>query len=118
MKSLRQGKANLKESFGRIDNGEVYIYNMHISPYAFANRFNHEPRRTRKLLLHKAQIKKLIGKVQEKGLTLVPLRLYFKRGRCKLEIALAKGKKFYDKREAIKKKDSDRELQRALRRKI
>ena len=114
VKSLRLGKVNLKDSYGRINKGEVYIHNMHISPYSFANRFNHEPMRTRKLLLHKREIKKLIGKTQEKGLTIVPLKIYFKEGKCKLEIALAKGKRLYDKRETLKKKDSDRDIQRLM----
>lgn len=114
VKSLRLGKGNLKDSFGRIENNEVFLYNMHISPYPFANRFNHEPERTRKLLLHKSEIRKLIGKTKEKGLSLVPLKVYFKSGKCKIEIALAKGKKLFDKRESIKKKDMEREVAKEM----
>jgi SsrA-binding protein len=114
VKSLRLGKANLKESFGRIENGELFLFNMHISPYSHGNRLNHEPRRTRKLLLHKKEIKKLIGKTKEKGLTLVPTKIYFKDGKCKVELALGKGKKLFDKREEIKRKDAEREAQRSF----
>lgn len=117
VKSLREGRANLKESFANVRNGELFLYNAHISPYSHGNINNHDPIRTRKLLLHKKQIKKLIGKVQEKGLTLVPLRLYFKNGKVKVELALAKGKKIYDKRRDIAKRDSERELRRQLRHK-
>lgn len=117
VKSLREGRANLKESFANVRNGELFLHNAHISPYSHGNINNHDPIRTRKLLLHKKQIKKLIGKVQEKGLTLVPLRLYFKNGKVKVELALAKGKKIYDKRRDIAKRDSERELRRQLRHK-
>ena len=114
VKSLRMGKANLKDSYARIKNGEVFLVGTHISPYPFANYNNHEPLRDRKLLLKKQEIKKLIGKTTEKGLTLVPLKLYFKHGRVKLELALAKGKRLYDKRETLRRKTQEREAQRAL----
>ncbi len=115
VKSIRSGSANLKDSYAEIDHGEVYINNFHISPYKFASPFlNHDPYRRKKLLLHKYQIRRLIGKVQEKGLTLIPLKVYSKNGRMKMEIALAKGKKLYDKRRDIKKRDLDREKERAL----
>lgn len=115
IKSLREGRANLKDSYANIKEGEVFLYNAHISPYSHGNINNHDPVRARKLLLHKKEIKKLIGKVQEKGLTLVPLRLYFKNGNVKVELALAKGKKIFDKRRDIAKRDSDRDLRRQLR---
>jgi SsrA-binding protein len=114
VKSLRDGKANLKDSHVRISKGEAVLFNAHISPYPAANRFNHEPTRTRKLLLHKREILRLTGKVAEKGMTVIPLRLYFKNGRVKAELALARGKKLYDKREALRKKDIRRELERSL----
>ncbi|TCS82501.1 SsrA-binding protein SmpB [Tepidibacillus fermentans] len=117
IKSIRAGKANLKDSFARISNGEVFLHNMHISPYEQGNRFNHEPTRTRKLLLHKEEIRKLIGKTKEKGYSLVPLKLYLRNGFAKLDLALAKGKKQYDKRQAIAKRDANREVARALREK-
>ena len=110
VKSLRAGKANLQDAFARIENGEIYLYNMHISPYEQGNRFNHDPKRTRKLLMHKYEINKLFGKVREKGLTLVPLKVYFSRGRAKVELALAQGKKLYDKRDAQAEKDAKREM--------
>lgn len=116
VKSLRAGKAQLKDSYGRIERGEVWLFNAHISPYAAAAQFGHEPTRSRKLLLHRRQIAHLIGKVKERGLTLVPLRLYFKDGRAKVELALARGKKLYDKREATKEREVRREMDRALRR--
>ncbi len=114
VKALRDGKANLKDSYANVKSGELFLYNAHISPYSHGNIHNHEPVRERKLLLHKKQIKKLIGKVQEKGLTLVPLELYFKNGKVKVNLALARGKKFYDKRHSIAKRDSDRDLKRQL----
>ncbi|MCC6444814.1 MAG: SsrA-binding protein SmpB [Armatimonadetes bacterium] len=114
VKSLRQGKANLQDSFCRVQEGEMWVYNLHISPYEQGNRWNVDARRPRKLLLHKGEIERLIGKVQEKGLTLIPLQIYFKRGRAKLEIALARGKKLYDKREAIAERDARREEERSL----
>lgn len=116
VKSLRGGKANIKDSFARVENGEVFLYDMHISPYEQGNRFNHEPRRPRKLLLHKEEIRRLIGKTREKGLTLIPLRVYFNtQGRVKVELALARGKKLYDKREAIRERDAKREIEKAFR---
>lgn len=112
VKSLRQGKANLGDSYGDIRRGEIYLVDAHISPYTFGNRFNHDPLRRRKLLLHKREIQRLIGKVQERGFTLIPLRLYFSKGKVKVEIGLAKGKKLYDKRETLKKKTMEREMER------
>lgn len=114
VKSLREGKANLKDSYARIDKGEAFLLNTHISPYAAASQFGHEPTRTRKLLLHKAEIRRLTGKVKERGLTLIPLRLYFKNGKAKVELGLARGKKLYDKRETLRKKAARREVERSL----
>ena len=110
IKSIRSGKAQLKDSFAKIEKGEVWLYNCHISPYQFGNRFNHTPLRKRKLLLHAKEILKLYGKIKEKNLVLVPLKIFFSRNWAKLELGLGKGKKVYDKREAIKKK----ELQRSI----
>ena len=112
VKSLRLGQCSIKESFIRIENGEVYIYRMHINPYEKGNIFNKYPLRTRKLLMHKYEINKLIGKAQEKGYTLVPLKVYFKNSLVKVEVGLAKGKKLYDKRESIAKHDQQREIAR------
>lgn len=112
VKSLRMGKCSIKESFIGIDNGELYIYGMNISPYEKGNIFNKDPLRVRKLLVHKAEINKLAGKIKEKGFTLVPLKVYFTRGRAKIEFGLCRGKKLYDKREAIAKKDFEREQRR------
>lgn len=112
VKSLRMGKCSIKESFIRIENGEVNIYGMHISPYEKGNIFNRDPLRTRKLLLHRAEIRKLQGRIAEKGYTLVPLQVYFKNSLVKVEIGLAKGKKLYDKRQDIAKKDQRREAER------
>ena len=114
VKSLRMGKCSIKEAFIRIENGEVYIYGMHISPYEKGNIFNKDPLRVRKLLLHKSQIQKLIGNSAEKGYTIVPLQIYFSNGRAKIEIGLAKGKKLYDKRQDIAKKDQKREAEKEL----
>ncbi len=115
VKSLREGKANLRDSFVRIENGEAFLFNAYIAPYTHGNLFNHEPTRRRKLLLHKSEIKRLLGKTQEKGLTIVPLRMYFNnRGKVKVEIALVKGKKKYDKRETIKRRELEREAQKAM----
>ncbi len=114
VKSLRLGKVNLRDSYARIENGEVFIVGMHISPYEQGNRFNHDPIRLRKLLLHKREIRRLIGKTKEEGYTLVPTKLYFLRGKCKIELALAKGKKLYDKREAAAKRDATRRAQQAI----
>ena len=115
IKSIRAGKVNLKDSFARIKNGEVFLMNMHISPYEQGNRFNHDPLRTRKLLLHKREINKLIGLTKEKGYALIPLKIYLKRGLAKIDLAVAKGKKLYDKRETMKKRDAQREIERAFR---
>lgn len=112
VKSLRMGKCSIKESFIRIENGEVYVYGMHISPYEKGNIFNKDPLRIKKLLLHKYEINKLAGKLAEQGYTLVPLQVYFSNGRAKMEIGLAKGKKLYDKRQDIAKKDQRRENER------
>lgn len=114
VKSLRQGKANLVDGYAKIEKGEVWLVNVNISEYTQGNINNHDPRRDRKLLLNKSEIRKLIGKTKEKGLTLVPLRLYFKNGKVKVELAVAKGKKVYDKRHAIAKKDFQREQERRI----
>lgn len=114
IKSIRKGQTNLKDSFIRIKNHEAYVENMHIAPYEQGNIFNHEPRRTRKLLLHKKEIAKLEKQVKENGLTIVPTKLYFKTSKAKLEIALVKGKKLYDKREDLKAKDAKRDIEKAL----
>ena len=112
VKSLRMGKCSIKESFIRIENGEVYVYGMHISPYEKGNIFNKDPLRPKKLLMHRAEIRKLQGKIAEKGYTLVPLQVYFKNSLVKVEIGLAKGKKLYDERQDIAKKDQRREAER------
>ena len=114
VKSLRDGRANLKDSFASIESGECFLENMHISPYRQGNMFNHDPLRKRKLLLHKSEILKLFGETRQKGFTLVPLKIYFKHGRAKVELALASGKHTYDKREDLKKKADNREVERAL----
>jgi SsrA-binding protein len=114
IKSLREGKANLADSFARIENEEVFLHNFHISPYQQGNIYNHAPLRLKKLLLHRSQIKRLIGKVQERGFTLVPLRVYFKNGKAKVELALAKGKRAYDKRQDMAEREAQREIERAL----
>jgi SsrA-binding protein len=119
VKSLRLGRGNLADSFAMISNNEVFLHNCHISPYDFGNRFNHDPLRTRKLLLHREEIRRLGSKTREKGLTLVPLQIYLnEKGRFKVEVALAKGKKLYDKREDIAKRDASREVDRALKDRI
>jgi SsrA-binding protein len=115
VKSLRASRADLKESYARIDGTEAWLLGLHISPYAQGNRANHEPLRPRKLLLHRGEINRLLGKIMEKGLTLIPLRLYFKQGRAKVEIGLARGRKTLDKRHAIREREETREVQRALR---
>ncbi|WP_312521689.1 SsrA-binding protein SmpB [Anaerospora sp.] len=115
VKSLRAGKANLKDSYARIDNGELMLHNMHISPYEQGNRFNHEPLRTRKLLMHRYEINKLVGQTREKGYTLTPLKLYFSKGKVKVELALTTGKKNYDKRNDMAEKDAKREIDRHMR---
>lgn len=112
VKSLRMGKCSIKESFVRIENGEVFIYGMHISPYEKGNIFNKDPLRVRKLLMHRSEINKMTGRIAEKGYTLVPLRVYFKGSLAKVEIGLAKGKKLYDKRQDIAKKDQRREAEK------
>ena len=115
VKALRVGKANLKDSYAALKNEEVWLYGVHISPYSHGNIFNHSPERDRKLLLHRREIRRLIGKTKETGLTLVPLRMYFKRGKAKVELGLARGKKQYDKREAIAKRDVERDVKREMR---
>ncbi|HEX7712923.1 MAG TPA: SsrA-binding protein SmpB [Bacillota bacterium] len=116
VKSLRQGKGNLQDSYAQITGNEIFLYNCHISPYDFGNRFNHDPLRARKLLMHREEIRRLFSKVREQGLTLVPLTMYFdERGRVKLELALAKGKKLFDKRQDMAKEDATREMARAMR---
>jgi SsrA-binding protein len=114
VKSIREGRCNLKDSYGLIRAGEAWLLNAHISPYTHGHRDNHDPTRTRKLLLHKAEIEKLAAKAQEKGLTLVPTKMYFKNGRIKIELGVAKGKKLYDKRETERKREADREAQAAM----
>lgn len=117
VKSIRAGKVNLRDGFARIRNGEILLMNVHISPHATTGQvFNHDARRTRKLLLHRREIRKLIGKVEQQGLTLVPLKMYLKRGWVKVDLALARGKKLYDKREDIKQRQDKREMARALKR--
>jgi SsrA-binding protein len=115
VKSLRAGRANLKDSYARVDRGEVFLMNAHISPYAAASQFGHEPERNRKLLLHRAEIDKLLGRVQERGLTIIPLKVYFKNGRAKVLLGVGRGKKAYDKRESIKEREMRRETDRAVR---
>ena len=114
VKSLRAGKVNLKDSFAAIEKGEVVLHSVHISPYDPANRYNHPPERPRKLLLHRGEIRRLIGRTEQKGLTLVPLKLYFKRGKAKVELALVRGKKQFDKRQTIAAREARRDIERAL----
>ena len=114
VKSIREGRVNLRDSFARLEDGEVYLYNVNISPYSHRGYADHEPLRRRKLLLHRDEIRKLIGKTVEKGMTLVPVRLYYKNGRVKVAVSLAKGKQDYDKRETIKKREADRETRAAV----
>jgi len=116
VKSLRDGRANLSDAYARFVGEELYLIGMHVSPYGPASQFGHDPKRDRKLLMHRRELDRLAGKVNEKGLTLIPLRLYWKEGRAKAEIGLARGKKLHDKREAIKERDERREMDRALRR--
>lgn len=118
VKSLREGRANLKDSYGRIDKGQLFLLNAHISDYKPAHYFNGDPTRTRKLLMHKKEILRLMGKVQEQGLTLIPLRLYFKNSRAKVELALARGKKVYDKRETIREREVQRDIARGMQRNL
>jgi len=114
VKAIREGRVNLRDSFARVEDGEVFIYNMNVSPYSHRGYAEHEPLRRRKLLLHRDEIRKLIGKTVEKGMTLVPVRMYFKNGRVKVAVSLAKGKKEYDKRETIKRREADRETRAAI----
>ena len=114
IKSIRAGRVNMKDSFARVERGEVFLHNLHISPYEQGNRYNHEPTRTRKLLLHKKQISKLIGETQQAGYSLVPLKIYIKNGVAKILIGLGKGKKQYDKREDLKRKQDKRDVDRAM----
>jgi SsrA-binding protein len=115
VKSVRNARVNLKDSYARIDNGEIFLYNMHISPYEQGNRFNHEPLRIRKLLMHKMEIFRLYGKIKEKGYALIPLKIYLTKGLVKIELGLARGKKLYDKRRDIAERDSKREVERVFR---
>jgi SsrA-binding protein len=115
VKSLREGQAQLKDAYATIDDGEVWLHHLHIPPYANAARDNHDPERARKLLLHRREIERLVGKVAERGLTLVPTRIYFSDGRAKVELALASGKDRFDKRQTIRRREESREIQRALR---
>ncbi|MFJ7977570.1 SsrA-binding protein SmpB [Peribacillus sp. JNUCC 23] len=115
IKAIRAGKANLKDSFAKIERGELYLHNMHVSPYEQGNRYNHDPLRTRKLLLHRKEINKLIGETKETGYTIVPLKVYLKNGFAKVLIGLGKGKKQYDKREDLKRKEAKRDIERAFR---
>lgn len=114
VKAIREGRLNLKDSYALIQSGEAFLFNCHISPYSHGNRENHDPTRTRKLLLHSREIQKLIGKTQEKGLTLMPLRVYLKHGRVKVELGIARGKKLIDKRETERRKEADREARAAM----
>ena len=115
VKSLRAGRVNLRDSFARVENGELILHNVHISPYEQGNRFNHEPLRPRKLLMHKKEIIRIFSKIREKGLTLIPLKIYFNdKGKAKVEVALAKGKKHYDKRQDIAERDAQRDIDRAM----
>lgn len=112
VKALREGRVSLEDGYAEIRNGEAFLVNVHISPYAYGNQFNHDPLRPRKLLLRKREIKRLLGKVKERGFTLIPLSLYFVRGKAKVELALARGKKLYDKREELKRRALEKELKR------
>ncbi|SDH67244.1 SsrA-binding protein SmpB [Alteribacillus bidgolensis] len=118
IKAIRAGRVNIKDSFARIEHGELFLHNAHISHYEQGNQFNHDPLRTRKLLLHRREINKLIGKSQQAGYSIVPLKVYIKNGVAKVLIGLAKGKKKYDKREALKQKDAKRDMERAIRREM
>jgi len=114
VKGIREGKANLRDAFARVEKGEVWLYNVHINPYSHRGYVDHDPKRRRKLLLHRQEIRKLIGKTVEKGLTLVPTRMYFKNGKVKVAIALARGKQVHDKRETIKRRETERETRAAV----
>jgi len=115
VKSLRQGKVSLKDSYAKVKDGEIYLVDAHISPYTHGNRFNHDPDRPRKLLMHKREIRRLYGKSREKGYSLIPTKMYFKNGKVKVEIGLGKGKRAYDKRELLKQKTMEREVERSYR---
>ena len=114
VKAIREGRVNLRDAYGRLEQGEVFLHNVHISPYSHRGYADHEPLRRRKLLLHKREIRKLIGKVVERGMTLVPVRMYFKRGRVKVALSLAKGKRVHDKRETLRQREADREARAAM----
>lgn len=118
VKGIREGKANLRDSYARVEKGEVWLYNVHINPYSHRGYVDHDPRRRRKLLLHRQEIRKLIGKTVEKGLTLVPTRMYFKNGKIKVALALARGKQAHDKRETIKRREADRETRAAVKERV
>ena len=118
VKGIREGKANLRDAFARVEKGEVWLYNVHINPYSHRGYVDHDPRRRRKLLLHRQEIRKLIGKTVEKGLTLVPTRMYFKNGKVKVAIALARGKQVHDKRETIKRRETERETRAAVKERV
>ena len=115
IKSIRNGKVNLKDSYARLKDGEVWVYQMHISPYEQGNRFNHDPLRPRKLLLHRTEINKFVGKIQLQGLTLIPIKIYLKQGMAKVELAIGQGKKNYDKRQVLAEREGKRDIERALR---
>jgi SsrA-binding protein len=116
VKALRVGRASLQEAFARVEQGEVWLHRMHIPPYEAGNIFNHDPLRSRKVLLHAREVRRLLGKAQQKGYTLIPLRLYFRRGLAKVELAVARGKREYDKREAIARRDAQRQIEKAIKR--
>ena len=118
VKSLRAGRASIQEAFARVEDGEVWLYHMHIPPYDAGSIFNHDPERRRKLLLHRREVDRLGGRAAQKGYTLIPLRLYFRRGRAKVELGLARGKRQFDKRESIAERESERRIQRAIRRRV
>ena len=118
VKAIREGRVNLKDSYGRVENGEVFLYNLHISPYSHGGYSAHEPLRKRKLLLNRAEIRKLIGKMVERGFTLVPVRMYFKNGRVKVAVSVAKGKKIYDKRETLRRRQVDRETRAIVKERV
>jgi SsrA-binding protein len=114
IKSIRNARVNLKDSYARLDNGEIWVHQMHISPYEQGNRFNHDPLRPRKLLMHRSEINKLAGKIQQQGLTLIPIKIYLKKGMAKVELAVCQGKKNYDKRQAIAEREGKRDIERAM----
>ena len=118
VKGIREGKANLRDSYARVEGGEVWMYNVHINPYSHRGYVDHDPKRRRKLLLHRQEIRKLIGKTTERGLALVPTRMYFKNGRIKVALALARGKKLHDKRETIKRRETERETRAAVKERV